>query len=111
MYFGRTPNPTNGGKYYQHSPEFTFRHFITYNDNILNEFMINHLSFVRFPPLEESFFSFQRKVIQELLLRCYYGKDLDGFLQVSRELLVVFNLNRIRSDSKCIAGKAASSIQ
>lgn len=81
-YFSRTPNPTNGGKYYQNSPEFIFHNFITYNDNSLQEYMMNHLSFVKFPQFEESFFSFQRKMIQELLLRCYYGKDIDGFIQV-----------------------------
>jgi hypothetical protein len=47
------------------------------------EFMDNELSFLKFPQLEESFFSFQRRIIREILLRCYFGKDLEGFTEVS----------------------------
>jgi hypothetical protein len=89
---GKVPSKANGGKLYSNSPEFRYVGSLTHNDTSIGEFLENQLSFLKFPQMEESFFIFQRRIIREILLRCYHGKDLEGFIQV---IIFVFCLRRL----------------
>jgi hypothetical protein len=95
----RVPSRVNGGSCYELSPEFflsaNHRISATLKDETSSsrsvdkapayEYLPNELSYLRFSQLEGegiSCFTFQRKIIREIFLRCYYGNDVEGLFEI-----------------------------